>query len=120
MTSLFASLVSRSHHVYILVAALLVLAIIGTVVAAGLWQPQILRRVHGFVAGFCRFVYSNFLKPYSGDDSLGQQDALECFYKVQVRPWASSRPAEIDTLLLVRPMSTIQRARSFFVAAKTC
>ena len=118
--SLLSPLISRYHHVYILVAAFLVLAIIGTVFAIGLWQSRIFSDVNDFVAGFCRFFYSSFLKPYSGDDSGGQQDALECFYRVQVRPQASPIPAETNIWLLIRLMSTMRRARGFFVAAKTC
>lgn len=84
IASFLAPVISISNHVYILVAGLLVLGAIGAVFAIAFWKFHVFKNVNDFVAGFGRFIYSNFLKPYSGDDSLGQQDALECFYKVQV------------------------------------
>ena len=37
------------------------------------------------VATYARFFYASFLKPHTGDGtSVGQQAALESFYKVQV------------------------------------
>lgn len=40
--------------------------------------------VHGRLVEYCIFVYSSFLKPHSKGDEVGQQAALESFYKVQV------------------------------------
>lgn len=73
-----------SSRFYILVAALPVLSLMCAACTVALWRPELVRSVNAFVASFCKFFYSNFMKPHSGDDSSGQQAALESFYKVQV------------------------------------
>lgn len=76
--------VRGSSHFYILVAALPVLSLVCAAFAVALWKPELVQSVNDSVANIGKIVYSNFLKPHSGDDSFGQQAALESFYKVQV------------------------------------
>lgn len=78
------SLGSGSGAFYILVAALPLLSLICAAFAVALWKPELVQNVNDFATSFCKLVYSNFLKPHSGDHSFGQQAALESFYKVQV------------------------------------
>ena len=73
------------HHVYILFAAVAVLSIICGVFVVAFWKPKFIENVNEFIAAFGRFFYANFLKPHTGDDSTGQQAALESFYKAQVK-----------------------------------
>ena len=64
---------------------LLVLVGLLLIVYAALSSQSKIRLSYNQVLNFCTFFYSSFLKPHSKDDSLvGQQGALESFYKVQV------------------------------------
>lgn len=72
------------HHVYILLAAFAVLSTIAGVFVIAFWKPKIVENVNEFAVALGRFFYANFLKPHSGDESTGQQAALESFYKAQV------------------------------------
>ena len=73
------------HHVYILLAAVAVLSTIAGVFVIAFWKPKIVENVNEFTVALGRFLYANFLKPHTGDESTGQQAALESFYKAQVR-----------------------------------
>lgn len=73
------------HHVYILFAAFAVLSTICAVFVIAFWKPKIFDNVNEFAVAFGRFFYANFLKPHTGDESTGQQAALESFYKAQVK-----------------------------------
>lgn len=87
------------HHVYILVAAVTVLSIICGVYIVAFWRPKMVDNVNEFVAAFCRFFYASFLKPHSGDDSTGQQAALESFYKAQVRSLMLARRVNLTVFI---------------------
>lgn len=83
--SLLGTQVVGWHHAYIFFAAVAVLSTICGVFVVAFWKPKIVENVNEFAAAFCRFFYVSFLKPHSGDESTGQQAALEGFYKAQVR-----------------------------------
>lgn len=83
--SLLGTQVVTWHHIYILSAAIAVLFIIWGVFVLAFWKPKVVHSVNEFAVAFGRFFYANFLKPHGGDDSTGQQAALESFYKAQVR-----------------------------------
>lgn len=74
----------ETEHLSILLAAVLLIAFICTVFAAAIWRPKFIQNTVNTIAGVSRFFYSSFLKPLSGDESIGQQAALESFYRVQV------------------------------------
>lgn len=74
-----------SEHFYIVLIALPLLSILCAGLAVVLWQTKILQNAIHSVAAFWGFFYSSFLKPHSEDEAVGQQAALESFYKVQVR-----------------------------------
>lgn len=74
----------ETQHLSILLAAVLLVAFICTIFAAAIWRPKFIQNTVNTVAGVSRFFYSSFLKPLSGDESIGQQAALESFYRVQV------------------------------------
>ncbi len=77
---------------------LLVLAGLLLLFYAALSSQSKIRFSYSPVLNFCTFFYSSFLKPHSKDDSLvGQQGALESFYKVQVHDFSSMRNASILT-----------------------
>ena len=64
---------------------LLVLAGLLLIVYAALSSQCKIRLSYNQVINFCTFFYSSFLKPHSKESALvGQQGALESFYKVQV------------------------------------
>lgn len=73
------------HHVYIILAAVAVLFIICAVFVIAFWKPKCVENINDFAVAVGRFLYANFLKPHTGDESTGQQAALESFYKAQVR-----------------------------------
>lgn len=83
--SLLGTQVVSWHHIYILFAAVAVLLTICGVFVIAFWKPKIVENVNEFAIAFARFLYANFLKPHTGDESTGQQAALESFYKAQVR-----------------------------------
>lgn len=74
----------ETQHVAVLLTEVLLLAFICTVFAVALWKPKFIQNTVNTVVGISRFFYSNFPKPLSVDQSIGQQAALESFYKVQV------------------------------------
>lgn len=68
-------------HVYIAAAAVLVFALVGLVSLVSSKQIQIANTRAG---PYLKFIWANFIKPH--DKKAGdQQDALESFYKTQVR-----------------------------------
>lgn len=73
----------ETQHLSILLAVVLLIAFICTVFAAAMWRPKFKNTINT-VVGVSRFFYSSFLKPLSVDESIGQQAALESFYRVQV------------------------------------
>lgn len=83
--SLFGTQVIAWHHAYILFAAFAVLTTICGVFVLAFWKPKIVHHVNEFAVASGRFFYANFLKPHTGDESTGQQAALESFYKAQVK-----------------------------------
>ena len=66
------------------IIALSMLAVLGWIFVIAFWKPKILTEAKDVIVGFWRFFYATFLKPHTGDDSTGQQAALESFYKAQV------------------------------------
>lgn len=83
--SLLGTQIVGWHHVYIIFAAVTVLSAICGVFIVAFRKPKIFDTIRDFVAASGTFLYANFLKPHSGDESTGQQAALEGFYKAQVR-----------------------------------
>ena len=68
---------------------------------------------------FSKFFYASFLKPHTGDGLIGQQAALESFYKVQVR----SREFlinQVADIAMERLMSTMPLVEGCFAAEKIC
>lgn len=64
---------------------LLVLSGLLLIVYAALSSQKNIQLSYNRLLSFCTFFYSSFLKPHSKEDGLvGQQGALESFYKVQV------------------------------------
>ena len=68
-------------HVYIVGAALLVFALVGLVL---LVSSQHIKLANTGAGPYLKFIWANFLKPHD-KKAGGQQDALESFYKTQVR-----------------------------------
>lgn len=68
-------------HVYIVGAALLVFALVGLVL---LVSSQHIKVANTGAGPYLKFIWANFLKPHD-KKAGGQQDALESFYKTQVR-----------------------------------
>ena len=83
--SLLGTQIVGWHYVYIIFAAVTVLSTICCVFVVAFRKPKIFDNIYDYVAAFGRFFYASFLKPHSGDESTGQQAALESFYKAQVR-----------------------------------
>lgn len=69
-------------HVYIAGAAFLVFALVALVLLVS-FQPVKIDLDHG-VFTCLKFIWASFLKPHDRQAG-GQQDALESFYKTQVR-----------------------------------
>lgn len=68
-------------HVYIAGAALLVCALVASVLLFSLQKTK--RDDNNGLIVFLKFVYASFLKPHDKSGE-GQQHALESFYKTQV------------------------------------
>lgn len=68
-------------HVYIVGAAVLVFALVGLVL---LISSQHIKVANSGVGPYLKFIWANFIKPHD-KKAGGQQDALESFYKTQVR-----------------------------------
>jgi hypothetical protein len=68
-------------HVYIGAAAVLVFALVGLVLFVSSQQIKV---ANTGVGPYLKFIWANFLKPHD-KKAGGQQDALESFYKTQVR-----------------------------------
>lgn len=68
-------------HVYIVGAAVLVFALVGLVL---LVSSQHIKVANTGVGPYLKFIWANFIKPHD-KKAGGQQDALESFYKTQVR-----------------------------------
>lgn len=103
-------------HVYISGTAFLVFALVAGVLLVSSKQVK-LDMDHGILS-YVKFIYSCFLKPHD-KQAEGQQDALESFYKTQVRT-AETAKAELPILMKTRPASTMPLADVFFVVARTC
>lgn len=69
-------------HVYIAGTAFLVAALVAVVLFLSSHRGKI--NYNSGIFPYVRFVYANFLKPHQRGGE-GQQDALESFYKTQVR-----------------------------------
>ena len=75
----------KSHHVQIIAAALAVLGLIAVVFDFAFRARKDTSESPSPIRSFGMFFYANFLKPHTGDsDGIGQQAALESFYKAQV------------------------------------
>lgn len=74
----------ETQHLSVFLAAVLLIAFICAVFAATIWRPKFIQDTINTIAEVSRFFYSSFLKPLSEDESIGQQAALESFYRVQV------------------------------------
>ena len=86
MASVPFELPLKLHHVQILSAAGAVLFVVAAVFVLALSGSKTLPHALGPVTNFGRFFYASFLKPHTGDRAgMGQQAALESFYKAQVR-----------------------------------
>lgn len=68
-------------HVYIVGAAVLVFALVGLVL---LISSQHVKIANTRAGPYLKFIWANFIKPHD-KQAGGQQDALESFYKTQVR-----------------------------------
>ena len=68
-------------HTYIAGTAVLVFALVGLVLLIGSQQVKIANTRAG---PYLKFIWANFIKPHD-KQAGGQQDALESFYKTQVR-----------------------------------
>lgn len=73
-------------HVYIAGAAFLVCALVALVLLASSKQVKV--DLDSGIFTYLKFVYASFLKPHD-KSAEGQQDALESFYKTQVREQAT-------------------------------
>lgn len=113
----------ETQHLTILLAAVLLIAFICTVFAAAIWRPKFTQNTVNTIAGVSRFFYSSFLKPLSGDESIGQQAALESFYRVQVYFGSQVLLHKTRRLTLpvsIRPMYTMRPEKDSYVGEKTC
>lgn len=70
-------------HLYIGGAALLVFALVALVLLVSFQQVKV--NMDQGPLTYVKFIYASFLKPHDRSGS-GQQDALESFYRTQVRP----------------------------------
>lgn len=102
-------------HVYIASAAFLVFSLVALVMLASSYQIKIDLDRGAFT--YLKFIWANFLKPH--DKKAGdQQDALESFYKTQVRTLRISHVACV--LISNRRPSTMRPAAVSSVVARTC
>lgn len=69
-------------HVYIAGVAFLVCALVALVLLASSKQVKV--DSNSGIFTYLKFIYASFLKPHD-KSAEGQQDALESFYKTQVR-----------------------------------
>jgi betaine lipid synthase len=69
-------------HVYIAGAAFLVFALVALVLLVS--SQQLKPDLNQGVFTYLKFIYASFIKPHD-KGAEGQQDALESFYKTQVR-----------------------------------
>lgn len=68
-------------HVYIAATAFSVFALVGLVLFVSSQQVKV---ANTWASPYLKFIWANFIKPH--DKKAGdQQDALESFYKTQVR-----------------------------------
>jgi hypothetical protein len=106
-------------HVYIAGAAFSVFALVALVLLVS-FQPVKIDLNHG-VFTYLKFIWASFLKPHDRQ-AEDQQDALESFYKTQVRCKVNVSSSEqiITVLFSFRPASTMLLDVAFFVAVKTC
>ncbi|KAL8829219.1 MAG: hypothetical protein Q9170_006263, partial [Blastenia crenularia] len=74
-----------------LLSLLLVLSLLPLALYAILRNQKALLSIRDQLLEYCTFFYSSFLKPHSEDDGLGQQAALESFYKVQANVYDATR-----------------------------
>lgn len=68
-------------HIYIAAAGMLVFALVGLVLLLASQKLSIAKTRAG---PYLKFIWANFIKPHD-KKAGGQQDALESFYKTQVR-----------------------------------
>lgn len=71
------------QYVYIAGTAFLVFALVTAVLLFSFRKQKV--DYNSGIFTYLKFIYATFLKPHEKGD--GQQDALESFYKTQVRAW---------------------------------
>lgn len=128
MTSAMATLVAPESFALVicsiaLPSAALLLALSAVLVLAYtvLKSQKTCSVISDRLSEYCIFVYSSFLKPHTEGDEVGQQAALESFYKVQVACTRNSTATFVAVLIqMTRPTSTMQRGKDCCVAGKTC
>jgi betaine lipid synthase len=77
----FTPLSSSSLHLQIGIATGLVVVLVGAVIYLSFFSKIDYDRT---IFSYFKFFYASFLKPHDGGEG-GQQNALESFYKTQVR-----------------------------------
>ncbi|KAL8901272.1 MAG: hypothetical protein Q9192_000633 [Flavoplaca navasiana] len=102
---------------------LLVLAGLLLIVYAALSSQCKIRLSYNQVVNFCTFFYSSFLKPHSkGNALVGQQGALESFYKVQANVYDETRKLLLcgreDMLALAAAQLNFQAQQGLFRHSK--
>ena len=91
------SIFSILHPQVLIVGCLLALLVCGILAVAHL-KPKALVNDSNILTEFGRFFYASFLKPHSGDGvGIGQQEALESFYKAQASLEPVPLTARADT-----------------------
>ncbi|CAO1600314.1 hypothetical protein XANCAGTX0491_004007 [Xanthoria calcicola] len=122
-TFLPSSLSTVRFFVTSFMGPLLVLSGLLLLVYAALSSQSKIRLSYSPVLNFCTFFYSSFLKPHSKDDSLvGQQGALESFYKVQANVYDETRKRLLcgreDMLALAAAQLNFQAQQGLFRHSK--
>ena len=119
-SGLFDSCFFLFNHLRIIILVSAILLLIYASFAPALPKLMTLGEVNNGFANFGRFFYNCFLKPYDGDETGGQQAALESFYRAQVRYEIFGRASKLTTRVGDRRTSTMLRARGSCVGEKIC
>lgn len=75
---------SSAQHVQMLLVASAILLLLGGVFATTFGKRSVLHSTVASAKSYGKFFYVSFLKPHTGDELGGQQEALESFYSTQV------------------------------------
>lgn len=103
-------------HVYIVGAAVLVFALVGLVL---LVSSQHIKVANTGAGPYLKFIWANFIKPHD-KKAGGQQDALESFYKTQVRSNDQELGYGSKLTVSVRPQFTMPLVAVCSVVVRTC